>query len=63
MNGMFKNNRGLNYLAKHLHISDTIRDHSLDFIVIYETVKSHYSTSFLNRLFGGEDFFLGIAPA
>jgi hypothetical protein len=56
MNGMFKNSRGLSDLAKHLHISDSIRDHSLDFIAISETGKRHYSTSFLNRLSGGEDF-------
>jgi hypothetical protein len=56
MNGMFKNSRGLNDLAKHLHISESIRDHDLDFIAISETGKRHYSTSFLNRHSGGEDF-------
>jgi hypothetical protein len=56
MNGMFKNTRRLSDLAKHLHISNSIQDHSLDFIAISETGKRHYSTNFINRLFGGEDF-------
>jgi hypothetical protein len=56
MNGMFKNSRCLSDLAKHLHISDSIRDHSLDFIAISETGKRHYSTCSLNRLSSGEDF-------
>jgi hypothetical protein len=56
MNGMFKNNRGLKDLAKHLHIAESIREHTIDFFAISETSKRNYSTSFLNRLSCGEDF-------
>jgi hypothetical protein len=56
MNGMFENSRGLKDLAKHLHIAESIREHVLDFVAISETGKQNYSTSFLNRLSGGEDF-------
>jgi hypothetical protein len=56
MNGMFKNSRGLQDLAKHLHIAESIRDYALDFVAISETGKRNYSTNFLNRLSGGEDF-------
>jgi hypothetical protein len=53
---MFKNSRGLRDLAKHLHIADCIREHSLDFVAVSETGKRDYSASLLNRLSGGEDF-------
>jgi hypothetical protein len=43
-------------LAKHLHIAESIGEHALDFVAISETGKQNYSTSFLNRLSGGEDF-------
>jgi hypothetical protein len=56
MNGMFSNSRGLHDLAKHLNISQCIRDHYLDFVAISKTGKRVYSSSFLNRLSGGEDF-------
>jgi hypothetical protein len=41
---------------QHLHIAESIREHVLDFVAISETGKRNYSTSFLNRLSGGEDF-------
>jgi hypothetical protein len=56
MNGMFSNSRGLNDLAKHVHIADCCRDHNLDFVAISETAKRDYSSSLLNRLSGGIDF-------
>jgi hypothetical protein len=56
MNDMFKNRRGLKDLAKHLHIAKSIKEHALDFVAIFETGKQNYSTSFLNRHSGGEDF-------
>jgi hypothetical protein len=56
MNGMFRNSRGLQDLAKHLHIAESIRDYDLDFVAISETGKRNYSINFLNRLSGGEDF-------
>jgi hypothetical protein len=56
MNGMFNNSRGLRDLAKHIFIADSIRDYGLDFVAISETGNRDYSTSFLNRLSGVEDF-------
>jgi hypothetical protein len=57
MNGMLKNSRGLRDLAKHLHITESIREHILYCVAISGMGKRNYSTSFLNRLSGGEDFF------
>jgi hypothetical protein len=56
MNGIFSNSRGLNDLAKHVHIADCCRDYNLDFIAISETGKRDYSSSLLNHLSGGIDF-------
>jgi hypothetical protein len=56
MNDMFKNNRGLQDLAKHLHIPDCIREHCLDFVAVSETGKRDFTQIFLNRLSGGVDF-------
>jgi hypothetical protein len=56
MNGMFNNRRGLQDLATHIFITDSIRDYWLDFVAISEIRKRDYSTSFLNRLLGGENF-------
>jgi hypothetical protein len=56
MNGIFTNSRGLCELAKHLYIAECIRDHFLDCVAILETGNRDYSSSFLNRLSGGEDF-------
>jgi hypothetical protein len=56
MNDMFKNSRDLQDLTKYLHIAKSVRDYVLDFVPISETGKRNYSTNFLNRLSGGEDF-------
>ena len=56
MNGIFSNSRGLRDLAKHVRIADSIRDHQLDFVGISEIGKHDFSSSLLNRLFGGVDF-------
>jgi hypothetical protein len=56
MNDMFKNNRGLKDLDKHLYIVESIKEHVIDFVAISETGKRNYSTRFLNRLSGGENF-------
>jgi hypothetical protein len=56
MNGMFRNSRGLRYLAKHSHIADCCKDYNLDFVSIFETGKRNYSQSILNRLSAGLDF-------
>ena len=56
MNGIFMNSRGLGDLAKHLHIAQCIRDHSLDFVAILEIGRRDFSDSLLNRLSGGLDF-------
>jgi hypothetical protein len=55
MNGMFRNSRGLCYLAKHSDIVDCCKDFNLDFVSISEMGKRDYSQSLLNRLSGGID--------
>jgi hypothetical protein len=62
MNVMFQNNRGLRDLAKHLHIAECIREHCLDFVAVSQTDKRNYSTNFLNRLSGGEEFWRPSIP-
>jgi len=37
MKGIFWNSRGLSDLAKYKYISDTIKDHKLDFVAVMET--------------------------
>ena len=56
MNGIFMNIRGLGDLAKHLHITQCIRDHQLDFLAISETGRRDFPDSVLNRLSGCFDF-------
>jgi hypothetical protein len=56
MNDMFKNSRGLEDLAKHLHIAHCINDHNLDFVAISETCRRDFSQRLLDCLSGGVDF-------
>ena len=42
MRGMFWNSRGLGDLAKHKHIADCVKDHSLDFVAITESGKRDF---------------------
>jgi hypothetical protein len=39
MKGFFQNSKGLSDLAKFRYISETVKDHSLDFTAIMETGK------------------------
>jgi exonuclease III len=56
MKGFFWNSRGLSDLAKYQYISDAVKEHNLDFIVVMETGKQDMSKTNLNRLSGGVDF-------
>src|SRR6266540_4833673 len=56
MNGMFMNSRGLGDLAKHLHITDCVRDYNLDFVAISEAGRRDFPVHVLNRLACGQDF-------
>ena len=53
MRGMFWNSDGLGDTAKHLTITESVRDNKLDFVVLSETGRSNFSTPFLNKLAGG----------
>jgi hypothetical protein len=56
MKGVWWNSEGLGDPAKYLFISETIREHKLDFIILLETGRSNFSGPFLKHLFGGLDF-------
>ena len=56
MRGMFWNSRGLGDLAKPKHISDCVRDHSLDFVAISECGKRDFPTRDLNHFSCGNDY-------
>ena len=62
MNGIFTNSRGHGDLAKHLNISQYVRDHKLDFVAISETGRRDFQVSVLDRLSGGLDFTLAFYP-
>jgi hypothetical protein len=42
--------------GKHLFISETVREHKLDFIILLETGISNYSAPFLKHLSRGLDY-------
>jgi hypothetical protein len=56
MKGCFWNGDGFGDLAKHSFMSETIRDHKLDFFAILETGRSSFSSPFLKHLSGRFDF-------
>jgi hypothetical protein len=56
MKGFYWISRGLPDLAKYRYISDAVKEHNLDFIVVMETRKQDMSKTNLNRLSGGADF-------
>ena len=56
MKGCFWNSGGFRDTAKHSVVSDTIRDHKVDFFAIVETGKDNFSAPFLQNLAGGFDF-------
>lgn len=55
MRGMFWNSTGLSDLAKHKHVGDGVREHSLDFVAIFEAGKGKgdFYPHILNHLSGG----------
>ena len=62
MKGIFWNSRGLLDFAKYRYISETIRDHKLNFVAVMETGKQDMSRSKLNCLSGCADFIWHYLP-
>ncbi|KAG2620690.1 hypothetical protein PVAP13_3NG098700 [Panicum virgatum] len=62
MKGIFWNSRGLSDLAKYKYISESIRDHKLDFVAVMEPGKQDMSRLNLNRLSRGADFIWHCLP-
>ena len=56
MKGMIWNTDGFGDTAKHLTISETVKEQKLDFLALVETGRSSFSTPFLTFLAGGLDF-------
>jgi hypothetical protein len=56
MNGMFRNSRGLDDLAKHSYTVNCCKNYNLDFVAISKTGRWDYSQSLLNGLSGRIDF-------
>ena len=56
MRGMIWNSGGFGDNAKHLALSEFIKDYKLDFVAIIETGRASFATHFLKFLAGGLDF-------
>lgn len=57
MIGLFWNIRGLGNLEKKKgHLQDLMKDHSVDFVGIVETIKQNFSDNFLQSLAGAKNF-------
>ena len=56
MKWCFWNSGGFRDTAKHSVVSDTIKEHKLDFFAIIETGKDNFLMPFLQNLAGGMDF-------
>jgi exonuclease III len=56
MKGAFWNSGGFRDSAKHIFVSETIRDFKLDFFAISESGRDNFSAPFLNHISGGLDF-------
>jgi hypothetical protein len=54
--GLFWNSDGFGDIAKHLFVKEQLREEKLDFIVLLETRRSHFSIPFLKNLANGLDF-------
>ena len=48
MKGMIWNTDGFGDTAKHLTISETVKEQKLDFVVLVETGRSSFSNPFLS---------------
>jgi hypothetical protein len=62
MKGFIWNSDGLGNSAKHLTINESVREHSLDFVVISETGRSNFSAPFLRHLSAGFEFSWFVLP-
>ena len=56
MKGVIWNSDGFGDTAKHLALSEFIKEHKLDFVAVVETGRSSFATPFLNFLAGGSDY-------
>jgi hypothetical protein len=56
MKGIIWNSNGFKDPKKHHFVSDTTREHNLEFIAILETGRSNFSGSFLKNLCAGKSF-------
>jgi hypothetical protein len=56
MRGIFWNSRGLSDLAKRRFISNSVKEHNLEFIALLETCKKEFSQSTLNNFGTGRNF-------
>jgi hypothetical protein len=56
MKGVWWNSECLGDPAKHHFISETIREHKLDFIILLETGRSNFLAPFLKHISGGMDY-------
>ena len=54
--GSFWNSGGFRDTAKHMVVSDMIRDFKLDFFAVLETGRDNFSAPFLRNLAEGLDF-------
>ena len=53
MRGMILNSDGFGDNAKHLALSEFIKEYKLDFVAIIETGRASFATHFLKFLAGG----------
>ena len=56
MKGTIWNSGGFRDTAKHLVVSDAIREFKLDFFAVIETGRDNFYTLFLRNLAGGLDY-------
>ena len=59
---MILNSDGFGDSAKHLVVSEAVREQKLDFVAIIETGRSSFATPFLRALAGGIDFSWYVIP-
>ena len=62
MKGMIWNSDGFGDRAKHIVVSEVVREQKLDFVAIIETGRSSFANPFLKFLAGGMDFTWFIIP-
>ena len=56
MKGIFWNSKGFSDLAKKRFLLDTLKEHNLEFIALFETGKKDFKQPMLDGLCGGRNF-------